>query len=75
MKGAVVIGLFGIAAGLVFTPLAGRLLSGMLFGVRALDGVTLLAVPPLMAAILLLAILAPVASAAGGRVLSALREE
>ncbi len=74
-RGAAGIGVCGIAAGLIGTPLIGRVLAGLLYGVKPLDIVTLLLMPPLMAAIVALASLSPVISAAAGRMLPSLREE
>ena len=66
---------FGIVAGLVLAPIAGRGLASLLYGVRATDALTFIAAPLLILLITCLGCLAPGWTAARTEPMSALRDQ
>lgn len=70
---ALLLAAWGVVAGILLSLLAGRALSGLLFGVRPWDPATLLSVVAVLLAVLLLAAWRPAARAAAVDPLTALR--
>lgn len=66
---------FGIAAGLVIAPLAGRAISSMLYGVSVADAITLAAAPAIILLVTCIGSLVPGWRAARTEPMSALREQ
>ena len=67
--------LFGVAAGLILSLIATRILSGLLFGISATDPVTLIQASLLLVGTALLACLIPARQATKSDPLTALRTE
>jgi ABC-type antimicrobial peptide transport system permease subunit len=67
--------LIGVVAGVLASAMVGRLLAGMLFGVRALDAVTLLLIIPILGGVTTVAAFIPAWRSSGVEPMTALRTE